>query len=217
MEKIVILQLMKTILYIHGMGGGGDSRIPNHLKTLFPPSQVQVVIRTYDFDPEAGCAQIAAWVRECRPDLVIGESLGAVQALRIRGIPHLFVSPSLGGAGVLYRARLLALFAPGRWYLHHKFPVKEGDRQLLKFTFPVLRKYKAHEEAALAAIEPDGYYYAFFGTQDHYKKSGVVRIDLWERHFGKTYTEYEGSHFMEPEYIESLLVPKIREVLSLEK
>ena len=23
---------MKTILYIHGMGGGGDSRIPNHLR-----------------------------------------------------------------------------------------------------------------------------------------------------------------------------------------
>ena len=104
---------MKTILYIHGMGGGGDSRIPNHLKTLFPPSRVHVVIRTYDFDPEAGRAQIAAWVRDYRPDLVIGESLGAVQALRIQGIPHLFVSPSLGGAAVLYRARHFSPRADG--------------------------------------------------------------------------------------------------------
>ena len=208
---------MKKILYIHGMGGGGDSRIPNHLKTLFDPSEVQVIIRTYDFDPDLGRDQISFWVRVSRPDLVIGESLGAIHALRIQGVPHLFVSPSLGAPDVLYRARHIALFALGRWYLHHKFPVKEGDRQPLKFTYPVLRKYKAHGEAALSAIEPDGCYYAFFGTKDHYKKSGVVRTDLWERYFGKSYTEYDGTHFMEPEYIESLLVPKIRELLSLEK
>ena len=81
----------------------------------------------------------------------------------------------------------------------------------------MLRKYKAHGEAALAAIEPDGYYYAFFGKQDHYMRSGVVQIGLWERYFGKSYTLYDGTHFMEQEYIESLLVPKIRELLPLEK
>ena len=72
---------MKTILYIHGMGGGGDSRIPNHLKTLLDPSQYRVIIRTYDFDPPVGRAQIEGWVREEKPDLIIGESLGAAQAM----------------------------------------------------------------------------------------------------------------------------------------
>ena len=52
----------------------------------------------------------------------------------------------------------------------------------------------------------------------HYKASGVVRVDLWEKYFGKdTYTEYDGTHFMEPGYIDTLLIPKIREVLGLEK
>ena len=199
------------------MGGGGDSRIPQYLKTLFPPETLQVVIRTYDFDPETGRRQIASWVEEVRPHLVIGESLGAIQALRIQGVPHLFVSPSLGAPALLYKAAFLASFALGRWFLHRCYPVKEGDRQELKFTCEILRKYKAHGEAAIAAIEPDGYYYAFFGRQDHYRKSGVVRIDLWERYFGKSYTEYDGTHFMETEYIESLLVPRIREVLGLEK
>ena len=46
----------------------------------------------------------------------------------------------------------------------------------------------------------------------------MVRVDLWEKYFGKdTYTEYDGTHFMEPEYIDTLLIPKIREVLGLEK
>ena len=200
------------------MGGGGDSRIPNYLCAQLEASRVRVVIRTYDFDPEVGRAQILSWVEEVKPDLLIGESLGAIQALRIQGLPHLFVSPSLGAPENLYHAARIARFALGRWYLHHRFPVKEGDRQELKFTRKVLLKYKAHGEAAIASIEPGGYYYAFFGKQDHYKASGVVRVDLWEKYFGKdTYTEYDGTHFMEPEYIDTLLIPKIREVLGLEK
>lgn len=200
------------------MGGGSDSRIPNYLGARLAPAEVRIVIRTYDFDPEVGYAQIDSWVKEVKPDLIIGESLGAIQALRIQGLPHLFVSPSLGAPENLFAAARVARFALGRWYLHHRFPVKEGNRQELKFTRKVLLKYKAHGEAAVAAIEPGGYYYAFFGRNDHYKASGVVRLDLWEKYFGSgTYTEYDGSHFMEVEYIDGLLIPKIREVLGLQK
>ena len=208
---------MKTILYVHGMGGGGDSRIPNHLKTLLDPSEVQVVLRTYDFDPPLGRAQLSSWVEEVHPDLIIGESLGAIQALRIKGIPHLFVSPSLGAPAVLVRYAPIARFALGRWYLHHRFPVKEGDRQPLKFRYDVMMRYREHWEAALASIGPEESYYAFFGRNDHYMRSGVVQIGLWEKYFGNSYTVYEGTHFMEPEYVESLLVPKIQELLSLQK
>lgn len=208
---------MKTILYIHGMGGGGDSRIPCHLQRLFG-SEIRVVIRTYDFDPEIGRAQILSWVDEVHPDLVIGESLGAIQAIRIQGIPHILVSPAMGAPEVLYRAVPVSRFAIGRWIMHKMFPVKEGDRQPLKFFPEVLRKYREHGQAAIRAIEPDGYYFAFFGTQDHYMRSGVVKPDEWEKLFGKgTSAFYEGSHFMEAEFIESMLLPKIREVLSFKK
>ncbi len=205
---------MKTILYIHGMGGGSDSRIPNCLKALLDPSGVQVVVRTYDFDPPVGRAQIEAWVKELHPDLVIGESLGAVQALRVKGIPHLFVSPALGAPAQLVKYAPLARFALGRWYLYHRYPVKKGDRQPLKFRYEVMLRYREHWQAALEAIGKDEYYYAFFGAHDHFMRSGVVQIPLWEKYFGKSYTVYDGTHFMEEEFIETLLVPKILEVLS---
>lgn len=205
---------MKTILYIHGMGGGGDSRIPNYLKTVLDPKEFRVIIRTYDFDPPVGRAQIEEWVKAEKPDLIIGESLGSIQALRIKGIPHLFVSPSLGAPQKFAKVAPLARFALGRWYLHHRYPVKEGDRQPLKFTYPVLSRYKEHWEAALASIGPDESYYAFFGTQDHFMRSGIVQVGLWEKYFGTdTYTMYPGTHFMEEEFIDSLLVPKILETL----
>jgi hypothetical protein len=205
---------MKTILYIHGMGGGGDSRIPGCLQSLLDPQKYQVVIRTYDFDPPIGRSQIEAWVRELHPDLVIGESLGAIQALRVKGIPPLFVSPALGAPAQLVKFAPLARFALGRWYLHHIYPVKEGDRQPLKFTYPILRRYKEHWEAAQAAIGPGESYYAFFGEHDHFMRSGIVRVELWRQLFGDdTYTMYPGTHFMEEEYVDALLVPKIRETL----
>ena len=208
---------MKTILYIHGMGGGADSRIPGLLGRLLDPAQVRVVVRTYDFDPPVGRSQIASWVEELAPDLVIGESLGSIQALRIQGIPHLFVSPSLGAPAALLKAAPVSRWALGRWYLHHRYPVKEGDRQPLKFRYDVLMRYREHWQAALAAISKDDYYYAFFGTQDHYMRSGVVQISLWQKYFGNSFTLYEGTHFMEEEHVEKLLVPKILELLSLQK
>ena len=54
---------MFNVLYIHGMGGGADSRIPSILREYFSSSvvsgasettrpEVNIVAHTYDFDPE---------------------------------------------------------------------------------------------------------------------------------------------------------------------
>ena len=72
-----------NILYIHGMGGGGDSRIPSILKESInnhiPQDSnlaINVIVRTYDFDPETASGQISSWVSQLKPALVVGESLG---------------------------------------------------------------------------------------------------------------------------------------------
>jgi pimeloyl-ACP methyl ester carboxylesterase len=78
---------MKTILYIHGMGGGADSRIPSVLNGWFRKHRrdIRVVVRTYDFHPDRAAEQIRAWYEELQPALVIGESLGANHALALYG------------------------------------------------------------------------------------------------------------------------------------
>ena len=196
------------------MGGGGDSRIPRLLSERFEGTDIRCIVRTYDFDPENGRAQIASWVDELHPDLVIGESLGSIQALRVQGIPHLFVSPSLGAPRILVRLAWITRIPGGKALLHHIWPVKEGDRQPLKFEYPIMKKYAAHWDEAQKAARGGGYYFAFFGTHDHYMKSGAVKVSIWESMFGAdTYRMYEGTHFMEEEYVYSLLIPKIREIL----
>ena len=207
---------MANVLYIHGMGGGGDSRIPSILKECLPGS-VSVVVRTYSFDPEVGARQISSWCDELHPDLVIGESLGALHAMRQKGIPHLFVSPALNAPYYFELLAWLTLIPGVTWIFDRIYRPKEGDRQPLHFIFPTLRKYMAHRRSALANSSAAGntdLFHAFFGTSDHYRRSGIVSVRTWEKYFGMTYDVYDGSHFMEEEHVRSLLLCKILEVLN---
>lgn len=201
-----------NILYIHGMGGGADSRIPAILDEALRP-EVRVVCRTYSFDPQEAAAQIAAWVEELHPAVVIGESLGACHALRVRGVPHILVSPSLGAPLYLGYLAFLALIPGVPWLLGRIYKPREGDRQKLDFRFKVLRKYREHRRLALAAAASSGdSYFAFFGRRDHYRRSGIVSLRAWRRHFGDTFALFDGTHFMEEEFIQSMLLPRIIEL-----
>ena len=218
-----------TVLYIHGMGGGGDSRIPSilnqHMDEVLRAKgiegvRIRVVVRTYSFDPEVAVKAIRSWADELSPDLVIGESLGAIQAIRLKGYPHLLVSPSLGAPARLGLLSVLSVIPGVTSLLDRIYKPKEGDRQKLHFTHSVLKKYPDHGRAALENSPRNGSkdsFYAFFGDMDHYRKSGVVSIKAYRKYFGETYKIYHGTHFMEEEWILSLLIPKIFSVLGILK
>ena len=205
---------MKTILYIHGMGGGSDSRIPSILGETLP---YRVVCRTYSFDPEEAAAQIESWVKELEPSLIIGESLGSLHALRVMGVPHILISPALN-APIYFEALSWLTLVPGvTWLFDRIYKPREGDRQPLHFTFRTLRKYRRHRKLAMKASRRNGgndYVHAFIGTRDHYLRTAIVSRRTYKKHFGATCTFYDGTHFTEEEYIRSLVIPKILEILS---
>lgn len=209
----------RTILYIHGMGGGADSRIPAILKDCFSCGEgPEVVVRTYDFDPETARCQLESWVRELEPALLIGESLGAVHALALRNavaataiLPVILVSPALN-APVLFHDLAFLTFLPGVSALMGKiYKPRPGERQKLEFRFGLLRKWKPFRAEALDTERlSDGDTFAFFGIRDHYRRTGVVSLGLWRRTFGEgSYAVYDGTHFMEEEFVRNLLVPEI--------
>lgn len=206
---------MANILYIHGMGGGGDSRIPSILDSaLSVEGSMKVIVRTYDFDPEIAANQISEWVDETDPVLIIGESLGSIHALRIRNIPHLLISPSLNAPLFFGWLSWLTLLPGVTWIMDRIYRPREGDRQPLHFTFGTMKKYLSHRKLALDNSMLNGSpdrFFAFFGTRDHYRRTGIVSIRTWKKYFGETYSVYDGTHFTEEEYIYSLVIPKIRE------
>ena len=213
---------MINILYIHGMGGGLDSRIPRVLKEDlcdFLPEDIEaeVIVRTYDIDPDIAFGQITSWFDEIRPDLVIGESLGSLHAIRLKGVPHILVSPAIGAARWMSTVSLI----PGiPTLMRCIFKPYSPDRQSLDFTHKILSHYRGIRKQVLDCSPRRGgndFFYAFFGTVDHYRRSGVVSVRKWAKYFGRdTYNIYEGTHFMEDEYLHTMLIPKIISVLGLE-
>ena len=209
---------MVNILYIHGMGGGGDSRIPAILRETLSEKGVNVVVRTYDFDPEIGSAQIEGWMKELEPSLVIGESMGSIHALRIKGVPHILISPSLNAPFVLGRLCWLSLIPGVTPLVDRIYRPKEGDRQKLHFTYDVLRKYVRHGKTALASSSlygNDDFFFAFFGTRDHYRRTGIVSVKSWKKYFGENFMMYEGTHFTEEEHIFTKVIPMICNILDI--
>lgn len=209
---------MTNILYIHGMGGGGDSRIPSILDQALRPEGVRVVVRTYDFDPKVASRQIASWVDELKPQLIIGESLGSLHAIRIKGLPHILISPSLNAPLYFSGLAWLTLVPGVTALLDRIYRPREGDRQPLHFTYRVMRNYASHRKEALSNSPAAGSYdsfYAFFGRKDHYRKSGIVSVRTWKKHFGQSFEWYDGTHFTEEEYIYSRVLPCLRNVLNI--
>lgn len=221
-----------TILYIHGMGGGADSRIPSILSECLHHS-VRVVVRTYDFDPEIAAKQISSWIEELKPVALAGESLGANHALAMHyryGLPTVLVSPALNAPGVLSALAPVTLVPGVAALLGRIYRPRPGDRQPVTFRFSLLRKWKTlkrelsfYHRSKDVAFTPASFYpqskdesgaasvFAYFGTRDHYRWSGIVSLRKWRRLYGEgTFALYEGSHFMEETYVRTLLADRLR-------
>lgn len=210
---------MKTILFIHGMGGGSDSRVPRMLRELCP--EFHVVARTYPFDPEKALPVIREWIDEVKPDLLMSESMGANYALVLgNGIPRLFLSPALGAPEMIGRFCWLSLIPgiPSMW--ENIFKPREGDRQKMDFSYHTSRHFRNLSRMVKANTEEgypaDGmFFHALFGRNDFYRKWSVVRIRQWRIHFGaESYSMDNDSHFWNEDRIQNILIPKLKEILA---
>ena len=136
------------------------------------------------------------------------------------GVPHILISPSLNAPFLLGRLCWLALIPGVTPLLDRLYKPREGDRQVLHFTYPVLRKYLRHGKSALGNSPSCGsndYFFAFFGTRDHYRRTGIVSIKSWKKYFGDSYVMYDGTHFTEEEHIRDKVIPLICNMLNIKQ
>lgn len=202
------------------MGGGEDSRIPAILSDALAKTRpdLRVTVRTYSFDPDEAYAQISSWVDEFGPALVVGESMGAVHALAIKGMPHIFVSPAMGAPVWFHRLAWLLKIPGAGTLLDCIYKPRPGRRQPIHFEYSLMKKWKSHEamayESAASEMRAGRIPFAYFGTKDHYRKWGIVNVRDWKCRFGEDSCHiYDGTHFMEEEYVRTLLATKISQTV----
>lgn len=201
------------ILYIHGMGGGGDSRIPSILKEYFPG----LVVMTYSFNPDEAQVQLKGLIEELHPKVIVGESLGSVHALTLHHIwpelPVVLVSPALNAPKALSLMSYLTLIPGVPALLGRIYRPRPGDRQKLVFRYSLLSHWNSYRKSCYNQERYDNIS-AFFGTRDHYRRSGIVSLRNWKRNFPESACSiYEGSHFMEEKYVRTILRQKISSIL----
>ena len=215
-----------NILFLHGMGGGGTTKMPKKLNQVLSkmnltkdgePCTLHVICETYDFDPEVATRQIGQWVETYQPVMVISESMGAIHALGIQGIPHIYLSPALNyDRGVKMAMPLVAICEKMGIHYHKQRgrnnQLIHGDTELLARFQPMIQSYK---EAIRRNPNPDASY-AYFGKKDEFRRAGIVSIKEYKSLFGNSYEVYEGRHVLDVSNAERVLVPKIVEMLGLE-
>lgn len=216
-----------NILYLHGMGGGSTSRMPVRLQQVLSnkhftkdgePCRLNVVCETYDFDPEVATNQIAEWVETYQPALVISESMGAIHALGIQGIPHIWLSPALNyDRGAEFFLPLVSIAnMMGYTYTKQRGANRQeirGDHELVAKFRPMIQTYKE-----MVVNSPQRYSsYAFFGNKDPFRTTGIVSIKEYKRLYGDSYEVYDGGHCLDVRQIQPKLLPKIVEMLGLEE
>ena len=215
-----------NILFLHGMGGGRTTKMPKKLNQVLSkmnltkdgePCTLRVICETYDFDPDVATRQIGQWVETYQPVMVISESMGAIHALGIQGMPHIYLSPALNyDRGVRMAMPLVAIGEMmGIYYNKQRGRNNQlihGDTQLLARFQPMIQSYK---EAIRRNPNPDASY-AYFGNKDEFRRAGIVSIKEYKSLFGNSYEVYEGRHVLDVSNAETVLVPKIAEMLGLE-
>ena len=86
---------MKKIVYIHGLGGGTNSRIPNIFKSVVG-DQYEIINPELPIMPLEGFAKAKEVVDREQPDLVIGSSLGGFFAMALPGLYQtILVNPAM--------------------------------------------------------------------------------------------------------------------------
>ena len=100
-NKVLFLKIwlfyrcMKKIVYIHGLGGGTNSRTPNVLKEVIG-DQYEIIHPELPIAPLQGFAKAKDVIEREQPDLVIGSSLGGFFAMGLPG-PYktILVNPAM--------------------------------------------------------------------------------------------------------------------------
>ena len=211
---------MKTILFIHGVGGSEDSYEVGCLREFLKPYGVQIILKGYTFDPAVAKSQIIPWAEEYKPDLIIGESLGACYAMLLGGAPHLFISPAINAPGAFYRHRKLSRIGfMQRFYETILDPGSPAVRQKIDCSPESLSHFHHLREEALEAFRkhsPEERPYAFFGRKDILFHLGFVSATTWKQLFGRDSCSINNcGHIMNREEVRTLLLPKVLEILKL--
>lgn len=202
-DKILLFKKnnMKKILYIHGLASSGATSTVRALQKLVG-NVAKIVAPDIPIEINEAIRVIKEVCETEKPDLIIGSSLGGMQAQLIRGYKKILVNPAFNASQLLRKNIGNQLY----------FNARRDGATTFDITPQICEEYEAIEKIEFDGITPFDLEntYAYFATNDD-----VVNCkDQYLKHYKKAY-DFEGEHRLTYSSIKNYLTPRINDILDI--
>ncbi len=196
---------MKTILYIHGFCSAGSSGTAVLLRNILYGADVRVLAPDVPVMPAEAIVLLRDLVEKERPDLIIGTSMGGMYAEMLRGYKRILVNPSF------HMARLLTFRGLGKYQFLNK---RQDGSKDFKVDKAMIAQFRELEKQSFQGLDDEDRknVYGLFGKND----PTVHTQEDFTRHYGTShFIVFEGEHRLNDDILKKVVLPIIKEVLSL--
>lgn len=193
---------MKKLLYIHGFGSSAQSGTVKMLRNKLYPHGIQVVAQDVPFMPSQALPSLLQFVEQEQPEVILGTSMGAMYAERMRGYKRILVNPSF----VMSESCKHLGFGKKEWMA----PRADGEKYFT-VTKALIDDFKQLETTLWKDIteEDKQLVWGFFGTKD----KTVNFQDAFKHYYGSEhFITFDGEHRLNDNILTKIILPKILEL-----
>ncbi len=187
----------KKILYVHGFASSGASGTVKSLRLLLPSATI--IAPDLPIHPREALDLLTETIRNERPSLVIGTSMGGMLSQMLYGVDRILVNPAFEIADTFLKRDML-----GKVTFHN--PRKDGVQEFM-LTKSLVQEFR--EVSRMCFMEKqqdkDCHVYGLFGLHDDV----VDTYDLFHSHYANA-IRFDGGHYLNDHTIIHSLLPVIQ-------
>lgn len=185
---------MKKIIYLHGLGSSGSTKTADYLRTKLPDTEV--ISPDIPLEPEMALRELNKLCHDVNPDVIVGNSMGAMYAQQMHGYRKILVNPAFHVSKIMRQNMGINQFTN---------PRENGETEF-KITGRLCDEYSLIEMNQFCGITAydKAHTYAFFGTEDKL----VNGYEEYLKNYSNA-TNYPGGHSLLQKWVKAYILPCI--------
>ena len=190
----------KVIVYLHGFGSSGQSGTVKHLRKIFP--MYGVFAPDIPVNPAEALPFLKDYCEECKPDVIIGTSMGAMYAMQMYQYNRICVNPALR------MSELTDILKPGIFKYFQ--PTQSGETHFT-VTEDTIQQFRDMEAHMFDGVNSSNrlFCWGFFGDED----TTVNYREEFEKYFAPNIQTFHGGHRMSNKILDEVIVPFVENLL----
>lgn len=191
----VCTEMMKVLIYLHGLGSSGQSSTVISLRELLPGWEI--ISPDIPLHPQEALPMLRQLCKEKKPQLVVGTSMGGMYAQQMHGYCKILVNPAFH----------VSEFMRKNLGIHTFFSPRQDGVTQFEITPELCDAYAEMENTQFDAMEYNdaGITLGLFGTKDEL----VDCREEYLKHYSYA-SMFEGGHRISREVLENVILKWMR-------